>query len=102
MPSSTSLFQPQIPMTKSSSPMTLPLNTTVLEASLESTGEVVESDAMTQLKRSMKSKSEMALKVMLETKVKVEMRVFQTLPIEIKNLSSSAISHSLSQSSTPP
>ncbi|CAJ1950951.1 unnamed protein product [Sphenostylis stenocarpa] len=53
-------------------------NTTVIEAYVTSTEEEVQSDTVMELKRSTKSKSEVALKVKLETKVDAQMGVFQT------------------------
>ncbi|ESW07544.1 hypothetical protein PHAVU_010G138800 [Phaseolus vulgaris] len=53
-------------------------NTTVLQAHVTSTEEEVQSDTVTELKRSAKSKSEVALKVKLETKVEAQMSVLQT------------------------
>ncbi|TKY64368.1 YLS9 protein [Spatholobus suberectus] len=59
-------------------------NTTVLEASLESAEGAAESDAATQLKSSMRSKSEVALKVMLDTKVAAQMGAFRTPRVGIR------------------
>ncbi|KAK7381757.1 hypothetical protein VNO80_00304 [Phaseolus coccineus] len=53
-------------------------NTTVLEAYVTSTEEEVQTDTVTELKRSTKSKSEVALKVKLETKVEAQMGVLRT------------------------
>ncbi|KAG5021306.1 hypothetical protein AAZX31_07G008700 [Glycine max] len=62
-------------------------NTTVLQAYVTSTEEVVDSDAAMELKRSMKRKSQLvALKVELETKVEAQMGVFQTPRVGIKVL----------------
>ncbi|KAJ1420308.1 Late embryogenesis abundant protein [Sesbania bispinosa] len=61
-------------------------NTTLLEALVSKSGEVVEGDAGTMLKESLKSKSGLALKVKMETKVEAKMSVFKTPRVGIRVL----------------
>ncbi|XP_061371092.1 NDR1/HIN1-like protein 6 [Gastrolobium bilobum] len=59
-------------------------NTTLLKASILSNGQALESDAVTQLKASMKSKNGLPLKVTLDTKVKAKMGKLKTPYVGIR------------------
>ncbi|XP_004486831.1 NDR1/HIN1-like protein 13 [Cicer arietinum] len=59
-------------------------NTTLLKASILSSGEALENDAETELKKNMKSKNGLALKVKLDTKVKAKMGKLKTPNVGIR------------------
>ncbi|XP_027335897.1 NDR1/HIN1-like protein 6 [Abrus precatorius] len=61
-------------------------NTTLLQASVASIDEAVESDVAMELKQSLKSKNGLALKVELETKVEAKMGVLKTPRVGLRVL----------------